>query len=189
VDFLIGYQTAQIDENLTIAQQIADGGVAVSGTDVFDTRNKFQGAEVGLLASRRDCRWTLDVLAKVGLGNMDQTVTISGMETRQPPVVTSTGSLLALPTNIGRYNRDEFAAVPELGVNVNYQLSNCLDFTFGYSIIYWSDVLRPGDQIDRTINGTQTSGGTLMGAARPQFAFVDGDYWVQGINLGFTLRR
>jgi hypothetical protein len=189
VDFLVGYQMSQIDENLTIAQQIADGGVTVNGTDVFDTRNEFHGAEVGLLASRCDCRWTLEVLAKVGVGNMDQTVTISGMETRQPPLVTSNGSLLALPTNIGRYNRDEFAAVPELGVNVSYELSNCLDFTFGYSIIYWSDVLRPGDQIDRTINGTQTSGGMLMGAARPQFAFVDGDYWVQGINLGFTLRR
>lgn len=189
LDFLIGYQTSRINEDLTIAHQFTEGGVTITGTDTFDTRNEFHGVELGLLASRRDCRWTLDVLAKVGLGSMDETVTIRGMETREPPLTTTSGSLLALPSNIGEYRQDQFAAVPELGVNMSYELNCWLDFTVGYSLIYWSHVLRPGDQIDRTINATQTSGGTLDGQARPQFDFVDGEYWVQGINFGLTARR
>lgn len=62
----------------------------------------------------------------------------------------------------------------------------------GYSLLYWSDVVRPGDQIDRGINTTQlpTLGGqgTLTGPRRPAFSFQDSDFWAQGINFGVQLR-
>jgi Putative beta barrel porin-7 (BBP7) len=38
--------------------------------------------------------------------------------------VTTPGGLYALPGNIGHYTHDEFSVVPELGINVGYQVTN-----------------------------------------------------------------
>ncbi|MEI8380327.1 MAG: BBP7 family outer membrane beta-barrel protein [Planctomycetota bacterium] len=107
--------------------------------------------------------------------------------------VTQNGGLLALPTNIGSYSRDQFSVVPEVGLNVGRQLTDNVRVYVGYTLIYWSSVVRPGDQIDPVINPTQlptpTGPGTLVGPARPAFAFHDTDFWAQGINFGLEFRR
>ena len=52
--------------------------------------------------------------------------------------------------------------------------------------------MRPGDQIDPVINPTQlptpAGPGTLVGPARPAFAFHETDLWVHGINFGGEFR-
>jgi hypothetical protein len=102
------------------------------------------------------------------------------------------GGLLALPTNIGTYSRDRFSVVPEIGVNVGCQVTNRLRVFAGYTFLYWSNVVRPGDQIDTTINPTQLPSaagpGTLVGPARPAFAFHETGFWAQGINVGVQFR-
>jgi hypothetical protein len=90
-------------------------------------------------------------------------------------------------------SRDQFAIVPELGLKVGYQLTHQLRFYAGYDLLYISKVLRPGDQIDRGINVSQTVQSTIAGNAaatgtRPAFAFADSDFWAQGINLGLEFR-
>jgi hypothetical protein len=104
------------------------------------------------------------------------------------------GGLLALPSNIGHFARDRFAVVPELGVNVGFQLTNHLRAFAGYNFLYWSSVLRPGDQIDRGLNelaipnfGSQP--GTPAGdSRRPAVPFRDSDFWAQGVNFGLEFR-
>ena len=81
------------------------------------------------------------------------------------------GGVYAQPSNIGSYNRNELSAIPEVGVNVGCQLTAHLRALVGYSFLYIAEVVRPGDQIDRTVNLTQQNAGGLVGAARPQFAF------------------
>ena len=49
------------------------------------------------------------------------------------------------------------------------------------------DVLRPGDQIDRTINPTQAAGGVLVGPPRPAPLFNTTDFWAHGVNAGLEL--
>jgi hypothetical protein len=89
--------------------------------------------------------------------------------------VTAGGLFTNAETNIGEFERNEFTAVTEVGLNFAYHVGPCTKLTVGYSFLYWSDVLRPGDHIDRTV-----------GDDRPSFRFNRGDYWVQGVNLGFT---
>ena len=54
--------------------------------------------------------------------------------------------------------------------------------------------MRPGDQIDRTVNTTQSVAYTetpkpvLQGGARPSFAYNESDFWAQGISIGFAYR-
>src|SRR5262249_61747030 len=96
--------------------------------------------------------------------------------------------LLALPTNSGRFGRDQFSVVPETGVNLSYQLCPNLRIFMGYTFLYWNNVARPGGQIDTVLNTTQQSGGTLTGPARPAFAFHNSDFWAHGLNFGLELR-
>jgi hypothetical protein len=57
----------------------------------------------------------------------------------------------------------------------------------GYSLLYWTGLVRPGGAIDTTINRTQI-GGPLAGPARPEPQSNSSDYWAQGLNLGATYR-
>ena len=101
------------------------------------------------------------------------------------------GGLYALPTNIGNYHRDELAFVPEVDLEVGFQLTPRVKFRAGYSFLWVSAVARAGDQVDPAINETQfriRSPGPFMGPARPAFEFRGSAFWAQGLNFGFEIR-
>src|SRR5207253_2324930 len=93
--------------------------------------------------------------------------------------VTAAGGLLAQSTNIGNHSRDSFAVVPELGVTLAYQVTSGVKLSVGYSALYLSEVVRPGDQIDPGVNPNLVpafAGGAVLpplpgGPRRPGFAF------------------
>ena len=95
---------------------------------------------------------------------------------------------------IGERSRDVFAVVPEGSVTLGLQLTPWAALTVGYTFLYASDVVRPGDQIDRGINPTQNPSFTgavpapLVGPARPAFRFHGADVWAQGLTVGVTLQ-
>ena len=70
--------------------------------------------------------------------------------------------------------------------------------TFGYSLLYLSQVARPGDQIDASgqaagstnvnVNPSQLSGGDLTGVPSPQHRFITTDFWAQGLSFGLDYR-
>jgi hypothetical protein len=63
--------------------------------------------------------------------------------------------------------------------------------TVGYSFLYWSNVLRVGDQLDRTVDTSQVATSLTVlptSPPRPAVKFADTDLWVQGINFGLELR-
>ena len=103
-------------------------------------------------------------------------------------------STRALPTNIGRYSRTAFAVVPEAALNVGYRITPAVTLVLGGSLLYANNVVRPGKQLSRTINSTQTTAYTenptapLIGPALPTFQFNHSAFWTQGVSLGFTLR-
>jgi len=81
-----------------------------------------------------------------------------------------------------------FLGFPQLGVNVGYQLTDNVRAFVGYTFLYWNDVLRPGDQIDRVVNTTQSpvnliGNGLLVGPARPAPIFRESDFWAQASTL------
>jgi len=99
------------------------------------------------------------------------------------------GGLFAQPTNIGEYTRNVFAVVPEGDLQLGYQVTSRWRATVGYTFFYMSDVARPGDQVDRTINPSfLASPPTLASPARPVFEFKGSDYWAQGLDFGLEFR-
>jgi hypothetical protein len=204
VDLIAGFRYLELNEDLGITETLTTldtapsppffPGETITVVDGFGTRSSFYGGQVGARGEwYRGC-WFVNVLGKVALGDTHQDVRISGTtDFTEPGPVRQQGGLLALPTNIGTYSRDRFSVVPEIGINVGRQMTDHLRVFAGYTLLYWSNVARPGDQIDFGVNPTQlptpTEAGTLVGEARPAFAFHDTGFWAQGINFGVELRR
>ena len=143
------------------------------------------------MAQSADGPLSWSTMAKVAFGNMNQEARISGSSTTTIPGAgadTSQGGLLALPSNIGRFDQDEFAIVPELNVSVRYNVSNNFQVLLGYSFIYWSEVALSGDLIDLNVNPTQI-GGDLVGEAAPsQPALKSDGFWYSGLSVGGAIR-
>lgn len=200
VDLVGGYRYFRLRESLLIQQNSVStevGTPIVVGTtfsyeDMFRAENEFHGGDLGFVAQFWEGNLTLEVLAKVALGNLHRSATIQGNNTITPTggaAVGTAGGLLALPTNIGTRTANDFAALPEVGINIKYEPSASLSFHFGYTFLGLNDVTRTGEMIDRVVNSTQTNGSPLVGLPRPMFLFGASDFWAQGLNFGVTISR
>jgi hypothetical protein len=198
LDFLAGYRFGRLDESLRIRQfsewTVAQGPILPGTTqelfDWFDTKNQFHGGELGLAYQRRvgGC-WSLDLLLKLALGNTRSRVSIQGATQTTVPGGGSAdflGGLLAQETNIGLYEQNDFAVIPELNLSFACDLTCQLRLTFGYDLLYWSAVARPADQIDLGVS--QFPPEPPAGQQRPAFRFNIDDFWAQGLQFGLDYR-
>jgi hypothetical protein len=200
VDLLAGLRFMQLREGLTIAENTqvdptspAFAGDNIAGFDQFDTVNRFYGAQLGIRSEWDWKRLFVISTAKVALGDTHQTVDINGATRITTPGGTITnlpGDLLAQTSNIGQHSRDQFSVVPELGLQVGYQVTPRVSLFAGYTVLYWTNVQRPGDAISTAVNSTRvpTSLVAPTGPADPQFNFHNSNFWAQGVNIGFMLR-
>ena len=81
--------------------------------------------------------------------------------------------------------------VPEVGVNLGVRVTQRLTLTGGYTFLYWSDVARPADQIDRNLNPnliptSNTFGGG--GPQRPAPGIRSNDFYAHGLTVGLIFR-
>lgn len=202
LDLLVGFRYLQLDEglnlneNFTVAPGVpVFGGNRFSVADQIATHTRFYGGQIGARAEFRNRNWTVDVLTKIALGSSHQVVDISGNTVIVAPGAAPSagqGGVLALPTNSGRGSRDEFAVLPEVGMHVGYQVTEKVRAVVGYSFVYLSEVVRPGEQIDRSLNISQipsmTAGAAFSGPRRPAFRNDSTDFWAQGVSLGIEFR-
>lgn len=163
-------------------------------SDRFDTRNQFYGVNLGVQSTYRHGRFFADLIGKVALGGVQQTLNVFGATTtRVPGGFTSTtagGGLLALSSNAGRFSGDEFAVVPEVGVRVGVQVTQRVALTVGYNAIFISNVIRPGDQLDPTISLSQVPVSPLFTGqgTSPVTTLDQTDFWLHGLSLGLSVR-
>ena len=194
-DLLVGYRYANLDDRLAIRESLStvdpNNQTFFDLEDSFDTDNDFHGADLGVLWEGYRGPWSLELLGRVGIGNTRQSVTIAGQTTTVGGGATfeDPGGILALSSNIGSYNRNEFTVLPEVSATLGYALSPRTRFLVGYTFFYWSEVVRAGDQIDLNVN-TDLLPPPLptTGPQSPAFAFVDTDFWAQGISFGLDYR-
>src|SRR5262249_5589131 len=139
----------------------------------------------------------MNIRGSLAMGVTHQVLDISGSQTRLVPggaILTDVGGLLALPgANIGRFDHNAFSVVPEITVNLGCQVTRHLRTFVGYNFLYWTNVIRPGDQIDPFVDIARVPnfvppGTPLSPIVRPTVLFKQSDFWVQGINFGVELR-
>jgi hypothetical protein len=202
IDLLGGYRFFRLRDGFLVREGLVTtdplGALPIGTTfaieDRFLAENDFHGGDLGLIAEFWDQNWSVEFLAKVALGNLQRDVSVSGVTvTDIPPAgggVATNGGLFALPTNSGNRTSNDFAALPEFGVNLKLEPRRGVALQAGYTLLMLTDVTRSGELIDTTINGTQLAGGALVGAARPANRSGNTtDFWTQGVNFGVTFSR
>ena len=107
-------------------------------------------------------------------------------------MVNSTGSARSSPRWLfsqGRFTATKFAAVPEFGLTLGWLACRNVWVTFGYSFIYWSDVVRPADAFDLSSDPARLAPSTFAvdttNTVRP---FGHTSMWIQGLDFGFEIR-
>ena len=195
LDFVAGYRFARLNDDLqishsamTLTSDIFPTGTVWNAADQFSTQNEFHGAELGVIAEMRHCRWSLETLMKLSLGGTNSTVDINGNTTLNG-IAAGDGGVLTRPSNIGTYSHDEFTMIPELGATLGYDLTCNLRFMFGYTFMYWSKVSRPGEQIDLALElDGSLPPRQVAGSQNPEFPFATTDFWAQGLSFGLDYR-
>jgi hypothetical protein len=196
VDLLYGFRYLGLYENLTANGTATLAGSVSPGTtlstfDGFKTSNSFYGANLGASMETIRGRWSLLTIGRMGFGGTAERVTISGsstVTTASGATSTSPGGLLAMPTNIGTYSHGAFTLVPQLELKLAYLFGPNFRVTLGYDVLYWSRVVRPGQQVDLFVNPTQANGQPLVGTIGPLFGFRETALWAQGLSTGIELR-
>ncbi|MBM4005796.1 MAG: hypothetical protein FJ295_21340, partial [Planctomycetes bacterium] len=188
VDVVGGYHHTVIDDGLTLNVISQQGATMVHFRDLFDARNEFHGGSFGFMGEYGSGPWTMSFLAKLSVGRTFQEVRIDGENVTDVAgaAVTATGGIFAQNTNIGTYFRHDTAYVPELALTANRRINDHLDFTLGYSFLYWSKVVLAGDQIDTTIDGGLLQGGIGNGIRRPVFNFRETDFYLHAMTFGLN---
>ena len=181
VNALAGYRYFMVNEGLRFEQSTAFRGSDTSdrtaSADQFDAHNRFHGGELGLRTEFHRGPLSVQFDTKVALGRTVEVVRVSGQT-----VAVSSGLLgsstqwfpsgLFGPTSPGsRTVQSNFAVLPKGGLKFGYQFGERARFSLGYSVVYLSDAVRPGDQVD--------------GNPAP---FVRSDFWIQGVSLGMEWR-
>lgn len=167
--------------------------------DVFDARNRFFGLQLGARAAVDSGPLSASITATLAAGRMHQRVSVRGtLETNDytnyGPTQMFDGAYFALPSNSGTHRRGVWTLVPELSLQLGYRLTPRATLQAGYAAWYVRDVARPGRQIDRRINPTQSVAygndppAAAVGVALPTFRFQAADFWAQTLSVGLAYR-
>jgi hypothetical protein len=198
-NLLVGGLYMNLQENLNIATSSQDLLVGTVNTtnDSFTTRNQFYGGQLGGRFSFQHERWFVDLTGTVGLGINHESVDIQGSSSQFGPGGLTPGSfpggIFAQPSNIGHYTHNQFTVLPAGELKIGYQVTRWMGIYAGYDVLYWNQVVRPGNQIDHNVNTSQNTilnggTGTLVGASNPSPLFNRSDFWAQGVTFGIVFR-
>lgn len=195
-DWIIGYRNLDLSESLSFSEnltsEVANAPGTIVNSEAFRTQNEFNGLQLGVVHQAQFKRAWLESMLRVALGNNSQRAQISGnTEITENGVTDSfTGAVLAQTSNIGTFDREEFTMIPEVGLTLGIRVTDWLDATVGYTVLYYPNVIRPGDQIDTDVNTNLFPPPTdpFVGPNRPRFQFIESDYLAHGLTLGAELR-
>lgn len=166
--------------------------------DKFQVQNNFYGVQAG---SKLDCSFEdffFNIKAKIALGAMYQKSRINGQLVTNDfnefgSTVTYPGGIFALPTNIGNHKATRFSVIPEVNINLGFQVMESFSVQVGYTFLYATNVLRASKQVNRNINPTQSStieytpSPSLTGKASPKGTLKSEGIWAQGFNVGVEM--
>lgn len=192
---LVGYRYYRYDESLTIGQILNStdpnfvAGTQVVTNDSFSTRNEFHGLDMGFRTQYAWNKLSLEVLAKLAVGDLRRQVNIDGNQTVTVPgaaAVTDAAGVFALDSNSGTFISHDFKVLPEFGATLNWQCRPNLNVRFGYSFLLLNGIARAADQVDVTLNPNlfPPANPAAGGANRPAFSLHRSEMWIQSVNLG-----
>jgi hypothetical protein len=210
LDMILGYRHTDFSESLNIASTLGGNlglvrfadvvypaGYSTTAFDNFRTTNTFDGGQIGLRGVLSYQKWSLFTDLKLAVGVTQSTLTIEGNSTLNEGTTgrvlqTLPGGVLALPTNSGSRSENLVSIIPEVNFTVSYQLNSHFRFFAGYNALFWSQVIRPGDHINSTLDSRQipTDQNYTAGVAglSPSFpGLVNRNFFAYGFSVGVEI--
>ena len=182
-DLLAGVRYLRLAESLTVAADSTNAlfDATVSTFDGFGTRNEFFGGQLGGRLSFRGDRLSLDTTLKVAVGPTDETLGVSGnssafQASTGMPLGTASGGVFTAASNIRHESHSRISVVPEIETKLGFNLTGNLTLFASYDFLYWTEVIRPGDQMDH------------VQAPAPSALFRRSDFWAQGVTFGMEIK-
>ncbi len=188
LDLIAGFRYMQFEETVQFAANFNSPSIAITPPFVvnvplgfpvnigfassFADQNRFYGANLGVRGERTfSSGLFVGASAKLALGVMEENFTRTlGLSVAVP-------GFMATPLAVNQHfnNSGHFAVVPEVNVNVGYELASWARAYVGYDFLAASDVMRPGYQ------------------ANPASLFLPPaithtDFWAQGVHFGVEFR-
>ncbi len=198
VTWLAGFRYWNFNETLSFVVNspfVGEPDNVFITTDRFTAENNFYGGQIGVLLDYAyDCFFA-NVKGKVALGADCGTIEIYGnLETNEylPGIHNYKGGLFALPSNIGKHSKTVFSVIPEINVNLGFEVSDNARIQVGYTFFYVSNMFWAGKQIDPNLNLSQApaDGYPTTPAVPPAPVSLQkaSNLWVQGVSAGFEFR-
>lgn len=188
--------------------------------DRFQITNDFLAGQMGLKGECKFGRFHLEGTVKGALGASIEEMKIHGSSKTITGTVwfltagtgneTLAGGIFAQPSNNGEHCKALFSYGVEARANSVFDITENWAIDLGYTVLWISKVLRPGNQIDRKINSTRTaladasrattgvgpgpvpfgtpaSAPVPEGSSAPEILFKQSSFWAQGLNAGLRL--
>lgn len=198
VSGLAGLRFLDLSEGLGLAfDSVGQSGAYVGQSgrafDSFKTNNRFYGGSFGARARYRYGSWAAELTGRVGVGASQETLSVNGGFSSigfPGGYRTGTEGVFAQPANEGHFSSTRFAVVPEASLKLGWQVTPSLQLTAGYDVLFVTDVIRPGDQINRNIPKGQTfqQAGVPPSTTSPTRLFRSSSFLAQGVSLGASFR-
>lgn len=198
LDWFWGYRFANFNEKLlsNFFQEEAAVPPATTGTqrlvqDAFTATNYFNGINWGLRSEwYRGC-WSFNAAGSLALGINSSRLDINGnTQSASPPnfqIITTSGGIYALDSNIGVYRKNSFSVIPEVQFGVGYYCSDSLHLYCNYNFMAFTNVVRPGEQVDNRINPNILDG-NAGNPANPTPLNNTSTFWLQTLSFGLEYR-
>jgi hypothetical protein len=198
VEGLVGFRYAGLNDLFQLNAAVTQNGNG-SIFDRFSTTNNFYGPQVGIRAEWNPGRCTLALTNKTAMGVTDSVLDITGNAILPS---TSAGLGPQLPggfytsaANIGRTETTQFSVINETNLTLRVAISSRVSLTAGYSLFYWSDVQRAGENVSRDFNPSFNPAFApvlgiplLSGPPAPlRLNNVSNNFWAHGVNLGLQI--
>ena len=182
-EWLIGYQNTRLTDSIDVHSTTIPTGTTnlLELRDQFRAVNQFNGATFGLSRIAYSPRWSLGSIFKLGMGDLQRDVTISGFQKVGSAPATTNGLLARSPAN-GFYSTNTFVFSPEVNVTLGYRLTQNLEATVGYTYLGLPKVARAGQQID-TVSDLESANPT-----RPRFTLQESNFSLHSLNYGLQYR-
>ncbi|HUY33229.1 MAG TPA: BBP7 family outer membrane beta-barrel protein [Pirellulales bacterium] len=205
---MLGFRYLNLSESLEVQDQLSGattGALTFAGQpispdesladfDRFRATNNFYGGLLGARLTWSSGRWVINAAAKMSLGTNQERTIVQGATTLYNSFGTAAvlpGGVLATTANIGNYYRSPFAVAPEANFTLGFMVTPRMMVRVGYSFLYLSNVLRPGNQVNRVASPNLVPSDVGYGAAgpnQPGYQFHASSYWAQGLNVGLEFR-
>lgn len=184
-----GIRFIQLNERLDFSSSSSAAGGINRGDDIH-TQSSFIGFQTGLRSLRQWGRFSFTATGKIGFGATNDLVTVAGhynsigFGSPQPSLLPN-GNPTTTPADVSNNFLYAFSVVPEVQAMLSYDLLPRLRFSAGYDFLYWTRLIRPGDQLDTRASLANTTS-ALAAPIQPVPLDRHSDFWLRGWSMSLT---